>query len=99
MSPPSSVASGVTVHLPAALGLPATEHRALSVSGATVREVIDALEAAHPGMRFALCLETGELRPFVNIYVNGAHIRYLRGLDSPTPAGASLHIFQSVAGG
>jgi len=99
MSPSSRVATGVTVHLPAALGLPAIDHRELSVSGDTVAEVIDALEEAHPGMRFALCLETGALRPFVNVYVNGVHIRYRQGLETPTPDGTAIHIFQSVAGG
>jgi sulfur-carrier protein len=102
MSPSSSVATGVTVHLSptlAALGLPVTGLRELRITGGTVRDVIDALEVAHPGMRFALCLETGALRPFVNIYVNGVHIRYRQGLETPTPGGTAIHIFQSVAGG
>ena len=50
-------------------------------------------------MAFRLCFETGELRTFVNVYVNGRNIRYLDGLDTPVPAGATLHILPSVAGG
>jgi molybdopterin synthase sulfur carrier subunit len=99
MSPSSSVATGITVHLPSLAGLPVTDRRELRVAGTTVREVIDALEAAHPGMRFALCLETGEIRPFVNVFVNGVHVRYRQGLETPTPDGTAIHIFQSVAGG
>jgi molybdopterin synthase sulfur carrier subunit len=75
-------------------------HRArVTVAGATVREVIDALEAAAPGLRFNLCYETGELRPFVNIFLGKVNIRYLDGLDTPVAAGATLHVLHSVAGG
>lgn len=68
-------------------------------TGRTVREIIDALEHDFPGVRFNLCYETGELRPFVNIFLNRENIRYLQGLDTPVPNGATLHILQSVAGG
>ncbi len=67
--------------------------------GATVRELIAALDDRFPGIRFNLCLETGDLRPFVNIFVNGENIRYLRGLDTPVPSSATLTILPSVAGG
>jgi molybdopterin synthase sulfur carrier subunit len=103
MSPSSSATTGVTVRLSptlAALGLSAAaRHEQVRVAGGTVRQVIDALEAAHPGMRFALCLETGEIRPFVNVFVDGVHMRYRQGLETPTPDGTTIHIFQSVAGG
>jgi molybdopterin synthase sulfur carrier subunit len=64
-----------------------------------VRQVIDALEAAFPGLRFNLCHETGELRPFVNVFLDGRHIRYLHGLETSVSPGATLHILPSVAGG
>jgi molybdopterin synthase sulfur carrier subunit len=50
-------------------------------------------------LRFNLCYETGEIRTFVNIFVNGNNVRYLQGLDTMVPAGATLHVLQSVAGG
>lgn len=95
----SPAATQVTVLLPSTLVHQTGAPRTIAVEGADVRSVIEALEAAHPGMRFALCYETGELRPFVNIFLNGQHIRYLRDLDTPIPSGATLHIFPSVAGG
>jgi molybdopterin synthase sulfur carrier subunit len=64
-----------------------------------VREVISTLEEQFPGLGFNLCQETGELRPFVNIFLNGENIRYLSGLDTAVAPGASLHILPSVAGG
>jgi molybdopterin synthase sulfur carrier subunit len=69
------------------------------VSGRTIREIIDALEQEFPGMRFNLCYETGELRSYVNIFLDRTNIRYLHGLDTPIHAGADIRIFQSVAGG
>lgn len=95
----SAVSTAVTVLLPGALSEQTGGARTVQVTGGTVREVIDALEAAWPGMAFRLCYETGELRSFVNIYVDGRNVRYLQGLDTPVPAGATLHILPSVAGG
>lgn len=89
----------VTVLLPAELQPRAAGQRAVEASGETVREVIATLERSHPGLRFALCYETGELRPFVNIFVNGANVRYAQGLETAVPSGATIHILPSVAGG
>jgi molybdopterin synthase sulfur carrier subunit len=89
----------ITVFLPGALRAQVGNQSAVTVSGGTVREVIDALDHAYPGLRFHLCYETGELRPFVNIFLHRENIRYLQGLDTPVPPGAHLLIFPSVAGG
>jgi molybdopterin synthase sulfur carrier subunit len=92
-------ATTVTVLLPQALAPRVEDQLRARVAGATVREVIAALDEWRPGLRFNLCLETGELRPFVNVFVNGTHVRYLQWLDTPLPAGAVVHILPSVAGG
>ncbi|HEV8192572.1 MAG TPA: ubiquitin-like small modifier protein 1, partial [Ktedonobacterales bacterium] len=91
--------SSVTVLLPGVLTPRTGGARAVAVEGETVREVVASLESAFPGLRFNLCYETGELRPFVNIYVNGRNVRSLQGLETPVPTGATLHILPSVAGG
>lgn len=91
--------SAATVSFPLALRSRVGNQASLAVTGTTVREIIDALESDFPGMRFNLCYETGELRPFVNIFLNRANIRYLQGLETPVESGASIHILQSVAGG
>jgi len=91
--------SSVTVSLPGALRAKAGNRSSVIVTGDTVREIIEALEQECPGLRFNLCYETGELRPFVNIFLNRANIRYLQGLDTPVAAGTSMHILQAVAGG
>lgn len=89
----------VQVSLPAALFQRSGQRQTVSVSGQTVREAIEALDRAFPGMRFNLCFETGEVRRYVNIFINGQHIRYLQGLDTPLADGMKLYILPSVAGG
>jgi molybdopterin converting factor small subunit len=88
-----------TVRIPVALRGRTRNQRAVTVSGSTIREIIDALERDYPGLRFNLCFETGELRPFVNVFLGQENVRYLDGLDTPVPAGATVHIIHSVAGG
>ncbi len=91
--------SPVTVSFPGVLRAKTGNRASVTVVGETVREVIDALERDFPGLRFSLCYETGELRPFVNIFLNRVNIRYLQGLDTPVNAEARIHILPSVAGG
>lgn len=95
----STTSQLVTVVLPAVLRAQVGNRASVTVAGHTVREVISSLDAAYPGLRFNLCHETGELRPFVNLFVGRENIRYLQGLDTPVEEGATLHILQSVAGG
>jgi molybdopterin synthase sulfur carrier subunit len=93
-TPPS-----IHVSFPVALRAKVGNRETVVATGRTVREIIDALDHDFPGVRFNLCHETGELRPFVNIFLNRENIRYLQGLDTPVPGGAVLHILPSVAGG
>ena len=95
----SEISIGITVILPQALRAQAGNRKTVTASGRTVRDVIAALERDYPGMKFHLCYETGELRPFVNLFLNGKHIRYLQGLETPVADGATVHILPSVAGG
>lgn len=87
------------VYLPGALQKIAGNQSRVRATGNTVRALIDALDREYPGLRFHICYETGELRPYVNIFLNRENIRYLLGLDTPLSQGATLHVFPSVAGG
>ncbi len=89
----------VTVKLPQLLRPRAGNQTSVTVFGSTIREIIDALEQDYPGLRFNLCYETGELRPYVNIFLDRENIRYMQGLDTPVKMGATIYILQSVAGG
>jgi len=70
-----------------------------SVEGDTLARVIDSLESQYPGIKERLCDETGDLRHFVNIYINGEDVRFLQGLDTSTKTGDEISIVPAVAGG
>lgn len=64
-----------------------------------VKSLIESLEKAHPGIKDRLCDESGSLRHFVNIYVNGEDIRYLSGVTTALKSGDEVSIVPAVAGG
>ncbi len=67
--------------------------------GATLQELVGHLETAYPGMRERLCDDTGSLRRFVNVYINGEDVRFLSGLESALKEGDEVSIVPAVAGG
>ncbi len=99
MLDPMDMLPSIHVSFPVTLRAKVGNRDTIVVAGRTVREIIEALDRDFPGVRFNLCYETGELRPFVNIFLNRENIRYVLGLDTPVTSGATLHILPSVAGG
>ncbi len=71
----------------------------LTVDGSTAKDALDALERDHPGFRERLYDENGELRRFVNVYVGGEDIRFLKGLDTEVTDRDEVSIVPAVAGG
>ena len=59
----------------------------------------DALDAIAPGILARLLDDAGALRRFINIYINDDDVRFLDGLNTPTPAGVQISIVPAVAGG
>ena len=90
----------VNIKIPTPLrGLTNGADMASADGAATVGEAIEQLEQQFPGMRERLLDDTGELRRFVNIYVNGEDIRFLDGLATGIKAGDEVSIVPAVAGG
>jgi molybdopterin synthase sulfur carrier subunit len=71
----------------------------VEVSAGSILDLIDNLNAAHPGIKARLCDDSGELRRFVNIYVNEEDIRFLKGKDTSLKAGDEVSIVPAIAGG
>jgi molybdopterin synthase sulfur carrier subunit len=71
----------------------------VAVEGATVREVLRALESEHPGIAARVLDEGGSVRRFVNLFVAEEDVRFLDGLDTPVSAGQTVSILPAVAGG
>ena len=69
------------------------------VDGGNVGELIDNLEAAHAGLKERLCDENGEIRRFVNVYVNDEDVRFLDGRATALKDGDEVSIVPAIAGG
>lgn len=90
---------GVTVRIPGPLRKVTNGESQVDVDATNVQETIDALEAKFSGIKERLCDEEGELRYFVNVYLNGEDVRFLQGLQTVTKTGDELSIVPAVAGG
>ena len=89
----------VTVRIPTTLRPIAGGNSTVKVEGSTVAEVLKALDAAHAGFADRLLDDGGALRKFVNVFVSDDDVRYLDGLNTPVPDGATVSIIPAVAGG
>lgn len=70
----------------------------IEVEAATVKEMVDAMEAKHPGLKERLTKE-GKVRQFVNIYVNEEDMRHLQREETPLKDGDEVSIIPAIAGG
>jgi sulfur-carrier protein len=89
----------VSIRIPTTLRTLTAGSSEVQVEGATVGEVLDALESAHPGFKERLIDDDGSLRRFVNVFVADDDVRYLDGLATPVPDGETVAIIPAVAGG
>jgi len=89
----------VTVRVPPVFRTMTAGQSQVSVEGTTVQEVLDSLEAAHPGFTAKLFDDEGKLVRYVNVFVDDDDVRFLDGLGTPVPDGVTVSIMQAVAGG
>ncbi len=89
----------VTVMIPTPLREFTDGEGEVTATGANVREVLDDLEQQFPGIKDRLCTEDGNLREFLNIYMNDEDIRFKDDLDTEINEGADLSIIPAIAGG
>lgn len=71
----------------------------VEATGANVAEVIADLEKNYPGIKERICEENGNLRKFVNLYVNDEDIRFKDNLNTALGDGDELSIIPAIAGG
>ena len=71
----------------------------VSGEGSTLVQLVANLEGSYPGMKERVLDESGQLRRFVNIYVNGEDVRFTDGLATPLNDGDEISIVPAVAGG
>lgn len=89
----------VTVRIPTQLRSLTGGNGEVVVEATTVREAIQALEEANPGVAERLLDDSGALRRFVNLYLADEDVRFLDGIDTSISPGQVLSIVPAVAGG
>ena len=77
----------------------AGKQAAVDMPAGTVGEALNALTSAYPDLRKHLYNDQGELRPFVNVYLNDEDVRYLHKEQTAVKDGDTLSIVPSIAGG
>lgn len=89
----------VTVRIPTALRRVTQGQGEVQVEASTIGELIEKLEQEFPGIKERLVDENGEIRKFVNFFVNDEDIRFLQGKDTPLKDGDIVAIIPAIAGG
>jgi len=89
----------VTVRVPTPLRKLTGNRAAVQIEADTVATLVEALERECTGFGEKLLDEAGDIRRYVNLYVNDEDIRFLEGKDTPLKDGDTVSIVPAIAGG
>jgi molybdopterin synthase sulfur carrier subunit len=87
------------VFIPSSLRRYTAGQSKVEVSGGNVNEIIEDLERQYPGVKSRLCDDTGQIKRYVNVFVNDEEIRSLQGADTPLSEKDEVSIVPAMAGG
>lgn len=99
MTNTTTIAATVQVLIPTPLRSYTNGEGRVSGSGATVGEVIANLNAQYPGLQERICEADGEIRRFVNVFLNGQNVRKLAGAATTVKDGDEIGVIPAMAGG
>jgi molybdopterin synthase sulfur carrier subunit len=88
----------IEVRIPTILRTYTGGEKAVDAEGATLAALIDNLEASHAGLKDRL-IENGDLRRFINVYINDEDVRFIGGLEAELADGDQVVVLPAVAGG
>ncbi len=88
-----------SVRIPTPLRKLTNELEVVETSGANIGEIVDNLEKAFPGLKERICDEAGNIRRFVNVFVNDEDIRFLAEKATPVKDTDEISIVPAIAGG
>ena len=88
----------IEVRIPTILRTYTDGEKAVSADGASLSALIDDLEGNHPGLKERL-IDNGDLRRFVNVYINDEDVRFIGGLEAELSDGDQVVVLPAVAGG
>jgi len=89
----------IKVRIPTPLQKLTKNQAEVACDGASIGEIIASLEQQFPGIKERLCDPNGQLRRFINVYVNEEDIRFLEGSDTKLKDGDDISIIPAIAGG
>lgn len=89
----------ITINIPSALRRFSNDEDSLEVTSSNVKEALSTLTTKHESLKKHLFLDDGNLRSFVNIFINDDDIRYMEKLETPVKDGDEINIIPSIAGG
>jgi molybdopterin synthase sulfur carrier subunit len=89
----------VTVRIPTPLRKLTSDQPEVEAVGSDIESIIENLEANHPGIKERICDESGNIRRFVNIYLNDDDIRFLDGTATAVTDGDEISVIPAIAGG
>lgn len=89
----------IQVRIPSPLRKLTKDEEVVAAEGATISEILSNLDAAFPGLVERICDEKGDVRRFVNIFVNDEDIRFLQEKETPVKEGDEISIVPAIAGG
>jgi len=89
----------VTIRVPTTLRSLTAGDAEVEVDAGTVGNVLAALEERHPGFAQRILDDEGQLRRFVNVFVSDDDVRFMDGVNTQVPEGATVSIVPAVAGG
>ncbi len=89
----------VVVRIPTPLRRMTNGEAKVEMDSSNMGELVEKLDATYPGFKDRLIDENGELRYFVNLYLNGEDVRFLEGLATSVNSGDEVSIVPAVAGG
>jgi len=88
-----------TVRIPTPLRKLTNNEEVVQVNAGTIGEAIAELQSRYPGIRERLVDDKGDVRRFVNVYVNKEDIRFLKNQQTPLQDGDEISIIPAIAGG
>ena len=89
----------IKVRIPTPLQKLTQDKSEVEVNAKTIQELIDQLNRSYPGVKERICDEKGNLRRFVNVFLNEEDIRFLKKEATPLKDGDEVSILPAIAGG
>jgi molybdopterin synthase sulfur carrier subunit len=89
----------VTVRVPTPMRKLTNDQQEVQANGDTIAALLTNLETQYPGFANRICDDSGELRRFINVYINDEDIRFMQGKETPVKDGDEVSIVPAIAGG